>query len=180
MGPRIIAISGKSGCGNTSVSKRLAERLGFRLVNYTFRNLAVDLGMAFDELLEKAEKDYSYDRQVDSHQVSLAQEGDCVVGSRLAIWMLKDLAVLRVFLSGGLDKRSERIWLREREHSGRDLPATVDFTSRRDRQDNVRYRRIYGIDNDDFSFADLVLNTERFGVEEEVDIIVSALRARSG
>ena len=35
-----IAISGLSGCGNTTVSKKLSEMLGVRMINYTFRNLA--------------------------------------------------------------------------------------------------------------------------------------------
>ena len=35
-----IAVSGKSGCGNTTVSSLLARSLGIKLVNYTFRQLA--------------------------------------------------------------------------------------------------------------------------------------------
>jgi cytidylate kinase len=35
-----IAISGKSGCGNSTVSRIVANRLGLRLVNYTVRALA--------------------------------------------------------------------------------------------------------------------------------------------
>ena len=35
-----IAISGKSGCGNTTVSGLLAQKLGIKLINYTFRQLA--------------------------------------------------------------------------------------------------------------------------------------------
>ena len=35
-----IAISGKSGCGNTTVSTLLSEKLGIKLINYTFRTLA--------------------------------------------------------------------------------------------------------------------------------------------
>ena len=41
-----IAISGKSGCGNTTVSTMLAQRLGIKLINYTFRNLAKDIGFS--------------------------------------------------------------------------------------------------------------------------------------
>jgi cytidylate kinase len=32
-----IAISGKSGCGNTTVSRMVAEKLGLRFINFTFR-----------------------------------------------------------------------------------------------------------------------------------------------
>lgn len=39
-----VAISGKSGCGNTTVSSMLAEKLGIKLINYTFRQLAAEKG----------------------------------------------------------------------------------------------------------------------------------------
>ena len=50
-----LAISGKSGCGNTTVSRLVAEKLGLRVINYTFKNLARDSGMSFEELALKAE-----------------------------------------------------------------------------------------------------------------------------
>ena len=56
-----IAISGKSGCGNTTVSRLVASRLGLRVVNYTFKDLARDKGMSFTELIHKAEDDPQYD-----------------------------------------------------------------------------------------------------------------------
>ena len=52
-----IAISGKSGCGNTTISRLVADALEFRVVNFTFRNLAQEKGMELAELLEKAAKD---------------------------------------------------------------------------------------------------------------------------
>jgi cytidylate kinase len=174
MAARIIAISGKSGCGNTTVSQLLAKRLGLRLINYTFRALAVEMGLSFPRVLELAATDYSYDRIVDARQVELARAGDCVIGSRLAIWLLPDAAV-RVYLTARPEVRAERIRSRE----GGELQDVLAFTRERDKQDRERYRSIYGIDNDDWSFADLVINTELFLPEAIVDIVVAALdRAR--
>ena len=45
-----IAISGKSGCGNTTVSGLLAQKLGIKLINYTFRQLAEEKGMTLKEV----------------------------------------------------------------------------------------------------------------------------------
>ena len=45
-----VAISGLSGCGNTSVSTSLSNLLGIVCINYTLRNLAEDEGFAFDEM----------------------------------------------------------------------------------------------------------------------------------
>ena len=44
-----VAISGKSGCGNTTVSGMLAKTLGVTLINYTFRQLAAEKGMTLPE-----------------------------------------------------------------------------------------------------------------------------------
>jgi cytidylate kinase len=168
--PRIIAVSGKSGCGNSTVSRLLAERLGLRLINFTFRNMAAERGITLEKVLELAKDDPSWDRELDARQVAMAQEGSCVIGSRLAIWLLKD-AALSVYLYASVETRSRRIWNRE----GGRLEDVLEFTRERDAQDTRRYREIYGIDNTDYSFADLVINTERLVPERIVDIITAAL-----
>lgn len=168
-----IAISGKSGCGNTTVSRTVASILGLDFINYTFRAMAVDLGLSFGELLTLAAVDPSYDRRLDSHQVELAMQKDCVIGSRLAIWLLPE-ASLKVYLKASPGVRAQRIYARE----GGDLSKVESFTAERDRQDHVRYLSIYGIDNDDLACADLVINTDLWGAPEVADIIVEAFRKR--
>jgi CMP/dCMP kinase len=168
--PRIVAISGKSGCGNTTVSRLLAERLGVRLINYTFHTMAEELGVSFERMLEMAAADSSYDRSVDKKQVELARSGDCVIGSRLAMFLLPD-ATLRVFITASAEVRAERI----RKREGGDYGSILEFTQRRDRNDHERYEKLYGIDNDDLSCADLVVNSELWTPEHEVEIIATAL-----
>ena len=85
-----VTICGKSGCGNTTVSGLLSEKLGIKLINYTFRQLAQEKNMTLAQVIEAAKNDDSYDKYVDKHQVELAMKESCVLGSRLAIWMLKD------------------------------------------------------------------------------------------
>lgn len=150
-----IAVSGKSGCGNTVTSRILADALGFHFINYTFRNLSEELGIPFDELGRLAETDSRYDHHVDKKQLELASHGNCVLGSRLAIWLLKD-ADLKVYLHASPEVRADRIAKRE----GWDFEATLDTTTARDRRDRERYRKLYDIDVDDFAFVDLVVDTE--------------------
>src|SRR5574344_1986287 len=85
-----IAISGRSGCGNTTVSRILAETLDIAFINYTFRSLAQERGIPLTEIIEKAKTDFSFDQIVDTKQVELARRSSCVLGSRLAIWMLAE------------------------------------------------------------------------------------------
>lgn len=170
----IIAVSGKSGCGNSTVSRLLAERLGIRLINYTLRNMAVDRGIAFEHLLELASTDEGFDRELDAKQIELAHAADCVIGSRLSMWLLPD-AALKVYLWASPEIRAERIQKRE----GGELSHVLTFTKTRDDRDHDRYLRLYGIDNDDSSCADITINTERFSPSKIASIIVSAALAEA-
>ena len=164
-----IAISGRSGCGNTTVSRMLAGELGLKLVNYTFRSIAEEDGISFDEVCKRAENDDTYDFRVDETQVALARKEPSVLGSRLAIWMLKD-ADLKVFLTGSPEVRAGRIQKRE----GGTLEDQMRITSERDKRDYERYLRLYGIDTNDYSHADLIINTDRFDATQVVGIIRAA------
>ena len=168
-----IAISGKSGCGNTTVSTLLSKRLGITLINYTFRQLAAERGMTLAEVIENARTDFSYDKYVDTHQVELAQKESCVLGSRLAIWMLKE-ADLKVFLLASDEVRARRIFNRE----GGDLQKIKEFTAMRDSEDTRRYKELYNIDNSDYQFADLIIDTSKYTPEEIIEQIMAELKKR--
>lgn len=170
-----IAISGKSGCGNSTVSRLVARRLGYKLVNYTFHSIAQEIGVDFDEMCELAEKDDKWDLYLDERQVEMAREGDTVLGSRLAVWVLDD-ADYRVYLDARLPVRAARIQKRE----GGELSDIARKTTMRDQRDHDRYLRLYGIDNNDFSFVDLVIDTEDLSPEQIADIIVERALAAQG
>lgn len=169
-----IAISGKSGCGNTTVSTLVAKRLGYPLINFTFRNLANERGMDFWDFCRLAEKDDSIDRELDERQVAMALERpDCVLGSRLAIWMLKE-ADLKVYLTASTEERASRILKRE----GGTFEQRLEETVTRDANDTARYKRIYGIDNTDPSVADLVIETDELSSDEVADVVLKAVASR--
>ena len=170
-----IAISGKSGCGNTTVSSLVADRLDYPLINFTFRSLAQERGMEFWEFCTLAETDDSIDRELDERQVSMAMaQENCVLGSRLAIWMLKE-ADLKVYLTADTKVRAQRIHKRE----GGSLHERLEQTTKRDEKDTARYRRLYGIDNSDTSVADLVIDTDGLAPRQVADIIITEVRART-
>ena len=169
-----IAVSGKSGCGNTTVSRLIADRLGLRFINFTFRSLAAEKGITLHDVLRLAKDDDYWDRTVDNRQVALAREdGGCVLGSRLAIWMLPE-ADLKVYLRASDETRARRIHIRE----GGKLDEIAEFTAERDRQDHARYLELYGIDNDDYSIADLVIDTDHAGTQEIAGAVVEALKKK--
>jgi len=167
-----IAISGRSGCGNTTISKMTAEPLNLRFINFTFRTLAREHGIEFNKLLELAANDDSWDKEVDTRQVMLAREGGgCVLGSRLAIWML-DEADIKIYLDASPLVRAQRIMKRE----GGSIEDVTSFTAERDRKDRGRYMRIYNIDTDNYSFADMIIKTDNITPQQIVNMILERAR----
>ena len=168
----IIAISGKSGCGNTTISKMVSEKLELSFINFTFRSLAEERGIDLKKMLELAAADDEIDRAIDVRQVALARESSgCVIGSRLAVWMLEE-ATLKVYLEASADVRAQRIAMRE----GGSIEETAAFTAARDEQDRSRYLRIYDIDTNDYGFVDLVIDTDKLTPDQIVGMIIAAAR----
>lgn len=168
-----IAISGMSGCGNSTVSRLVANRLGLRLINYTFRNLAAEYGVGFAELHARAGRDCSIDRTLDRRQLAAASGGDCVLASRLAIWLLAD-AELKVYLTAAPEVRARRIAQRERMT----VDAALAGTGRRDAGDRQRYLDLYRIDIDDPAPAHLLIDTSALDQFAVAAAIVDAARTR--
>ncbi len=168
-----VAISGKSGCGNTTVSTMLSEKLGIKLINYTFRQLAQEKGMTLAEVIESAKTSDEYDVYVDNHQVELAMAESCVLGSRLAIWMLKK-ADLKVYLYASDETRALRILNRE----GGDIEEIKSFTAMRDKEDSSRYLKLYNIDNNKYDFVDLFIDTADKNPNQIVELILDELAKR--
>jgi len=164
-----IAISGRSGCGNTTVTEIVSKRLGLDMINYTFHDMADEHGIEFYKFCKMAEDDPQYDYALDKKQVEMASNGNCVLGSRLAIWMLKD-ADLKIFLTAPPEVRAKRIFNRE----GGSIIEQTAKTSARDERDHLRYQRLYKIDNNDFGFVDLVIDTSKYDQHQVADIIIDA------
>ena len=145
-----IAVSGKSGCGNTTVSTLLAQRLGYPMINFTFRQMAKERNMDFWDFCALANRDDNIDKELDRRD-----------------------ADFKVYLLASDQERARRITVRE----GGTMEERLAQTQDRDAHDTERYGRIYGIDNNDTSQADLVIDTEGKTPEQIVDLIVDALSA---
>ena len=171
-----IAISSKSGCGNTTVSTLLSEKFGYPMVNFTFRQMAQERGVDFWTFCRMAEDDYDIDRELDRRQVEMAMEQkDCILASRLAIWMLKE-ADLKVYLTATAETRAKRVYTRE----GGSLEERYKETVRRDENDTNRYKTIYGIDNSKpEECADLIIATDDKTPDEIVSLIIKEVEKKT-
>ncbi len=173
---KAIAISGRSGCGNTTVNHLVAQRLGFQGINYTMRNYAERHGISLEEVARQARETPKIDQEIDRHQVEMclrAASQGVVLSSRLAIWLLPK-ASLKVYLYADNEVRGRRILQRE----GGNLQEQLRQTEARDARDAQRYRKLYGIDSQDIFFADLIINIESFDQYQVANIIVETFRLR--
>jgi CMP/dCMP kinase len=168
-----IAISSHSGCGNTTATDNVGRTLRLDVVNYTFRDLARDLDIRFEEVQQKADESRVFDFLTDLKLMRASLQPRVVVGSRLAGWLVN--ADLRVWLHAPLETRAKRIHQREPDKHA-SYESVLYRTLRRDEQNRKRYLEVYGIDINDRSDFDIIINTEKLTAEQVSSLIVAAAR----
>jgi CMP/dCMP kinase len=166
-----IAISGHSGCGNTTATSNVGQALDLKIMNYTFRDLAKELGMTFDDLHKQAPKNFIFDYLTDLNCIRAALNQRIVLGTRLAAWVME--ADLRIWLSASLEARAARINKRETEKNV-SYEEVLYKTLKRDEQNRKRYLQLYGIDINDHSDFDMTINTEKLTATQVSGLIVAA------
>jgi len=175
-----IAISGLSGCGNSTVTKLVGEKLGLTVINFSFKQLAQEKGLSEEEIQVLAERDPRFDFELDERNLNSALENEGIVwGNRLSAWFLSKTgkADLVVWLEASLKERERRIEERAKLTGKKQVSAEV-----RDGKNARRYIKLYRIDVGDIRLKkdggifDLVIDSERLSPEEIAEIIVKKAR----
>ncbi len=168
----IVTLGGLPGSGKTSVARELASRHGFTIISAgeQFRKLAQERGMTLQEFGELAERDSSIDLAIDSRQKELAvMHNMALVEGRLAGRTVD--AGLKVWLKASLEVRAQRIAARE----GIPVHRALEETVAREACEVARYKAFYGIDPNDMSCYDLIIDTGSWDANGVVDIISAAI-----
>lgn len=168
-----ILLSGLSGTGSTTAAKRIAADL---LLDYVyggqmFRDLAREKGITLEELAESLEHNEDEECEIDDRLVEAAKRENVLVEGRTIGWIFpRDIPAIRIWLTCDLQERLRRV--QNREHHAR----SAENLLRREASDNRRYLALYGIQPDDFSPFDLVVDTTHLSVEDVVDRIEEFVR----
>ncbi len=166
-----IAISGLSGCGNTTACNNVGKALGLKTINYTLRNAADETGFTLADVQKLAASNAEIDYALDSKLARLADsEDNCIVGTRLAGWLID--SDLSVWLHASLATRAGRIASRET----RSLQEVMKETENRDQMNIDRFKKFYGVDTLKHDHFDLVVNTERLTQQQVAALIAAAAK----
>lgn len=171
-----ITISGPPGSGKTTACSKLSEVLGLEAVVFgrIFRELAAEKQLTLSQLGAIAEQDPSIDRMIDDRILQMAKtHPDLILESRLSAFMLtrNNIDAFKIHIDASPEVRMQRVGLREGETLEQATAATID----RQRSEAMRYQKWYGIDINDLSVYDLVLNTDNMDPDQVLAAILEGL-----
>lgn len=170
----IIAISGFAGSGKNTVSRIVANKLSWRVVEPTFKTLAEREGISLMEFQKRAHSDFEIDKKFDEALVEQSREGNCVIATWLGPWMAPGKP-FRVWLDAPQDIRSKRVGGRE----GEDDATALEHIKKRDADNLERYKKVYGIDISEHDGFDLVLDASKKTPNELAEEIILAYSSKA-
>jgi cytidylate kinase len=170
----VICIAGLTGCGKSTVAKRLAERYGLKYLSggAALKELAIRMGYKPHEegwwetiegmkFLEHRRRDPKFDKQVDEQLLEWAKRGNVVLDSWTMPWLFK--GGFKIWLEASPDVRTQRLAKRD----DISIQEAVKAVKEKDKRTRRIYYDLYGFKlGEDFSPFHLVLDVDQLEAEE--------------
>ena len=172
-----VTISGPPGSGTSTLVSRIASSRGWSSLNGgdVFREEARARGLTVEQLSSDAKEDLDVDRSLDSllQQRMASHDSPEIIESRLSGWWAhkNSLNCLRVWVNVSEQERAKRIQKRE----GGDFDDCLRKSQNRQRDDMERYSILYGINLDDMSPYNLVVDADEMDELEVFQAVDSEL-----
>jgi len=165
----IITLSGKPGSGKSSTADRVAEMLSYTRYSTgdLVRTMIKQKKMTLAEFNIMAEKDSSFDYDLDEELRKMREEKDVVIDSRLGFYWIpesfkvyldldSEVAVARIYKDSNLNALRG---VTENNNDGMD--AVIDQVSERLNNERRRFKKLYNINPYASANFDLIIDTSR-------------------
>lgn len=168
----IITIGGSIASGKTTLAKKISKKFNLKHISagIVMREMAKEEGISLIELSKYMEEHPEIDKEIDKRQKKLAESGDCVVDGRISAYFIE--SDLKIWLTAPLDVRAERVIARDKL---KNINEAREKIKERESSEKKRYRDFYDIDLDNMEVYDLIINTEKFGVDGMCEIAYAAI-----
>lgn len=177
MKKHIISITGDLASGKSTVSKMLAEKLGYSIYKNGeyFRNLAKEHNMNVTEFNKYVEEHPEIDKQIELNAKTYAETHDkIIIDARLGWYSVPES--FKIYLKVDLDESAKRAFSDEKRKTTENFATIEEYKEdlkKRYNLENNRYFKLYGIRKNDMNNYDLVIDTTNMTIEEVFDKIIN-------
>ncbi len=173
-----VIVAGGAGVGKSTVARFIAKKFGLRHVSAgdKIRLLAKDYGFStngveFLKFGDFVKNHPEVDKRLDELILRDVKRGNCVIDSRLTAFLFKGKAY-RILLKVPDVVAAKRNSLREGVSVAESLKAVV----KRNKADVARFKRLYGVDINDLSVFNLIIDTSHLFINDMCSVVSFILR----
>jgi CMP/dCMP kinase len=165
----IITLSGKPGSGKSSTADRVAEMLGYTRYSTgdIVREMVKKKKMTLADFNSMAEKDPSYDYELDEELRTMRDQEDIVIDSRLGFYWIPEsfkvyldldpeVAIARIYKDSNINALRG---VTENNTDGMD--AVIDQVNERLGNERRRFKKLYNVNPYASANFDLIIDTSR-------------------
>jgi cytidylate kinase len=173
-----LTVSGKPGSGTSTLVDLLSEHRRWDSVNGgdIFRQEAQRRNLSVEDFSSLCKEDLEVDRSLDDTLKELisSTSGPSIVESRLSGWWahLAEIDCLRIWIEVSDEERARRIQSRE----GGNYEDVLRSSLRRNSDDMERYQKLYGIDLDDMSPYNMIIEADGLDASQVMELVQKELR----
>ena len=172
-----VTISGPPGSGTSTLVEKLSSELNWTSLNggEVFREEAKNRDISVEELSNIAKSNLQIDITLDDllKKKMHSEDSPDIIESRLCGWWASELELncFRIWISVSDEERAKRIQKRE----GGKYEDCLIRSRKRQMDDKERYQTLYGIDLDDLSPYNLIIDADEMDADEVFELVFSSI-----
>jgi radical S-adenosyl methionine domain-containing protein 2 len=174
-----ITISGFAGSGKSALGKKLADYLDWRFISigsYTRDFAKKEYGLGINEFQDFVENKPEIDYEIDASFAKRCNSSqNLIIDWRLGFHFVED--ALNVFLNVSVDVAAKRMKEAQRtdEFGGKKAKEIMQISNMRNQKMKDRFYNLYVTDFTDIKNFDLVINTDKLTLDDELAIILEKI-----